>query len=60
MKLAIAAFCLVVLVLVAATIKGEIDNPCVEYGPERLMMMQRIGDTMFPVYTRDCLRRTKG
>ena len=35
----------------------EMANPCVQYGPERLSFMQKVGDIMVPVYGKPCIQR---
>jgi hypothetical protein len=48
---------ILVVFLVGAAFKYERDHPCLEYGPERLQYMQKVGSTLIPVYGKDCLRR---
>jgi hypothetical protein len=55
-KILIGASVVVVFILGAA-FKYEADHPCLEYGPERLQYMQKVGNTLIPIYGKDCLRR---
>ena len=52
------AVVLFLVVILGATLKYELDHPCLEYGPERLQYIQKVGSTYVPIYGKDCLRRT--
>lgn len=43
--------------MIAATVAYERENPCLEYGEERLSHFQQIGSAMIPIYDSPCLRR---
>lgn len=49
---------LIFVFVLGAAFKYEQDHPCLEYGPERLQYMQKVGDMYIPIYGKDCLRRT--
>lgn len=49
----------VIVFLFTAIAKYEDENPCMEYGPERLKYMQQVGSAMIPIYGKDCIKRGK-
>lgn len=51
------AACFVFLSFMVALHNGEAENPCLEYGPEKLSYMYQMGKIVVPVYHQECIKR---